>query len=52
MELKLAVELQHVEDRQERFRRWHEQTGKSEPTLYRRLAEAEQTEDSQILSDN
>jgi len=36
-ELGLAKELELVQDRQERFRRWSEATGKSEPTLYRRI---------------
>ncbi len=38
-EMKLAQELEAITDRQERFRRWNEETGKSEPTFYRRLDE-------------
>ncbi len=38
-ELELAQKLMAITDREERSRRWHEQTGKSEPTLYRRLDE-------------
>lgn len=39
-ELELAAEIAAAtSDRQERLHRWHERTGKSEPTLYRRLEE-------------
>jgi hypothetical protein len=41
-ELTIVAEiLAATSDRQERLRRWREQTGKSEPTLYRRIAELE-----------
>jgi hypothetical protein len=41
-ELDLAAELiATTEDRVERFKIWHERTGKSEPTLYRRIADLE-----------
>lgn len=38
-ELELAQKLMAITDREERSRRWYEETGKSEPTLYRRLDE-------------
>lgn len=39
-ELALAQELESIENRHERFQRWLEVTGKSEPTLYRRIEQA------------
>jgi len=47
-EMKLAIELEPIDDRQTRFDRWHEVTGKSEPTLYRRLEQA-RTRDSHFV---
>lgn len=38
-ELAVAREVAVIANRQERFRLWKERTGKSEPTLYRRLDE-------------
>jgi hypothetical protein len=38
-ELEVAREVANIPNRHERFRVWKEKTGKSEPTLYRRLEE-------------
>lgn len=39
-ELAFAAGLSAVADREERYRLWREKTGKSEPTLYRRMEQA------------
>lgn len=51
-ELQLATELESVEDRQERFRLWLQATGKSEPTLYRRLEQVKAQHSHKIENEN
>lgn len=51
-EFDLAQELAAVEDRQERFARWFDATGKSEPTMYRRLEQAKAAHSHLIENEN
>jgi hypothetical protein len=51
-ELQLAQELSKIDDREERYGIWHEQTGKSEQTLYRRLKQVEESGFSDSHAEN
>ena len=51
-ELQLAQELSNIDGREERFKVWKEQTGKSEQTLYRRLKQIEESASSDSHGEN
>jgi len=50
-EQQIASEIKDL-PREERARAWRERTGKSEPALYRRLRELEQSDSHKVRSDN